>query len=31
MMKGMDTKDVEATIFFYLYKSLKNVNIIGFN
>ena len=30
-MKGMDTKDVEATIFLNIYKSLKNVNIIGFN
>lgn len=30
MMKGMDIKNVEVTIFLNLYKSLKNVNIVGF-
>lgn len=30
MMKDMDIKSAEATIFLNLYKSLKNVNIVCF-
>ena len=30
MIQGLDIKNVEATIFLNLYKSLKNVNFVGF-